>query len=217
MAGLFTLGFLKVALLIGLIILVAGAIFWWVDKRGNETLEAEGSAARGIGHGFWWAGVTATTIGYGDLVPKTAWGRVVAMIWMLFSMALTAILTAFLVSLGGGKGRDVPLADALSQKRVAIVDDGSLPRAYLADAGGVSAYADLSAALAAFDAGEVDVLAHPYQQLKAAAGDREVKKTRNAPVPMVVRVDGSPDLRSAIDRIILTPRWQQRMSDQFGD
>jgi voltage-gated potassium channel Kch len=48
----------------------------------------------GIGHGIWWAMVTLTTVGYGDKAPKTAGERIVALIWMIFSIIFIASFTA---------------------------------------------------------------------------------------------------------------------------
>ena len=44
--------------------------------------------------GMWWALVTVTTIGYGDVVPTSGEGRLFAVFLMLFGMALVSIVTA---------------------------------------------------------------------------------------------------------------------------
>jgi len=44
--------------------------------------------------GFWWAWVTMTTVGYGDLVPTTFEGRLVGMLLILVGVGLFSLLTA---------------------------------------------------------------------------------------------------------------------------
>ena len=49
---------------------------------------------RNIGDGIWWALVTITTVGYGDITPVTTLGRVVASSLMLLGLGLIATITA---------------------------------------------------------------------------------------------------------------------------
>jgi voltage-gated potassium channel len=51
-----------------------------------------------IGLAYWWAVTTVTTVGYGDVVPETAGGRIVAAILMLTGLALIPTLTSVIVS-----------------------------------------------------------------------------------------------------------------------
>src|SRR5262249_35150221 len=71
----------------------------------------------GIGVSLWWAVVTVGTVGYGDYVPHTARGRIVASGTILFSMALiptvTSIVVAALVS-PGPRDRDTREGDRLA-------------------------------------------------------------------------------------------------------
>lgn len=59
-------------------------------------------AINNIWDGIWWAWVTVTTVGYGDVVPVSGPGRILAGILMLLGMGLfslfTANFSAFLVS-----------------------------------------------------------------------------------------------------------------------
>jgi voltage-gated potassium channel len=51
-----------------------------------------------IGLAYWWAVTTVTTVGYGDVVPETAAGRIVAAGLMLTGLAFIPTLTSVIVS-----------------------------------------------------------------------------------------------------------------------
>ncbi len=52
-----------------------------------------------IGDGIWWSIVTLGTVGYGDIVPHTAWGRVLGSIVIVCGVTFIAFLTATVTSL----------------------------------------------------------------------------------------------------------------------
>ena len=123
--------FARVVLFLAMLLLLVGAIMWLIERRTNDD-QFPADTAKGLGSGFWWAGVTMTTIGYGDKAPVTLAGRAVAMIWMLVAMIITAALTATLVSavgLSGGGG----LPDDLDG-RIGVVEETTAAR-YLAARG----------------------------------------------------------------------------------
>jgi len=47
---------------------------------------------------LWWSIVTATTVGYGDLVPVTNYGRLLASALMIIGVAFISILTSYITS-----------------------------------------------------------------------------------------------------------------------
>lgn len=91
--GIFSKHVLTAIGMLVLLSLIAGIIVWAFERRQNSEMFGEG-AVEGIGHGIWWAMVTMTTVGYGDKSPKTMGGRIVALIWMIFSIIFIASFTA---------------------------------------------------------------------------------------------------------------------------
>lgn len=57
-----------------------------------------GATIADLGDGFWWAATTLTTVGYGDLAPVTATGRVIAVALMIGGVALLGAVAATLAS-----------------------------------------------------------------------------------------------------------------------
>jgi voltage-gated potassium channel len=81
-------GFRHIALLTGLLVALAGAVISVADAADFPN----------IGRGMWWAITTVTTVGYGDVVPHTVAGRLVASALMLLGIGFISILTATIAS-----------------------------------------------------------------------------------------------------------------------
>ncbi len=73
-----------IALMVVLLVVVSGAALSALDSH----------EVKSIGDGIWWALVTVTTVGYGDITPATVGGRIVAGVVMAVGIGFYAILTA---------------------------------------------------------------------------------------------------------------------------
>ncbi len=80
---------------LGLILFAAFA----VTSIGGVAITLVDPAFRHVGDGIWWAWVTITTVGYGDVVPGTLVGRMFAVLLMLMGIGLIALISATLVTL----------------------------------------------------------------------------------------------------------------------
>jgi len=119
-----TNGFKYVVLITAVMILTGGFLIQF----------AEGMS---LSDGIWWAFVTATTVGYGDISPQTLYGRIIAMILMLLGIGLigtvTSTITSYFLHSGTKKGvKNEILAevkeklddfDALTEEDVDVICD----------------------------------------------------------------------------------------------
>lgn len=73
-------------------LLISASLMHWTE--GMEQPDRFGSIPRAM----WWAAVTMTTVGYGDVVPLTALGKIVAGLTSMGGIVLIAIPTGILAA-----------------------------------------------------------------------------------------------------------------------
>jgi len=74
---------------------IGGHLMWIVERTENPDVFPS-AYFEGIDDAIWWAMVTATTVGYGDKVPITPAGRIIAMFFMTIGIALFGVLAGHL-------------------------------------------------------------------------------------------------------------------------
>ena len=95
-----------------LLAVIASAVLMFVAERGGD------GSIQTFPDALWWAVATITTVGYGDVYPKTNGGRGVAVFLMLVGISLFGLLTARVAAFfveGDEKGRDQEIAERLDR------------------------------------------------------------------------------------------------------
>jgi ABC-type amino acid transport substrate-binding protein len=159
-------GFLAMLLGLATLLAVAGTVAWLVERRRNPA-HFGGDPLSGIGAGVWWSSVTFTGVGYGDKIPVTVPGRIIAVVWMLCSVVLVSAFTGFVtahVALSHLERIQGP-AD-LSRFRVAVVRGVAAEDYLVRERIQGRRFEDLPAALQALARGELDGVVHGEAALR---------------------------------------------------
>ena len=224
--GFFSKRFWYTAGMLSILLLIVGTIIYFLERGGNEDqFGGERSIPQGIGAGFWWAGVTMTTIGYGDKAPATFFGRFVALIWMLVAMAVTAVLTASLVStvMGASGDRTVNLPDDLREMKVAAVENSDAAKYLNEERIQFKSVSELKPVLEDLSKNDLDAVVHSVPVLRYMINNDSDLSLKVQPVNITSRFyalgfPSESELREPINqallRVITTPLWQQQL-DRF--
>jgi polar amino acid transport system substrate-binding protein len=179
--------------------------------------------------GIYWAVVTMTTVGYGDKTPKTTAGRVIAVVWMLASVALVSILSTSIVSRMTAErvvgGLRVTEADLVGKRLAAVAHSSGaeyLDERHLRYA----SFDDLAAAVTALGRGQADAVVNSIGALQYLVSSTRFKNTIRPPQAvlepayMAIALPlGSPlkkPLDEALVEITASQEWRQVEDGYFG-
>lgn len=168
----FSADFLKAISVLFVVIFVFGLTTWLFERQHNP--EEFPGGWKGLWEGIWWSAVTMTTVGYGDKSPRSAGGRIVALVWMFTAIIIISGLTASIASsltvnqLSG----DISSLEALKQYEVGTVA-GSATQSFLTGRNvAAQGFTDLETGIAALQADEIDALVYDEPILKYALQEK---------------------------------------------
>src|ERR1700723_4588677 len=208
------------------LLIVMGVAMWLAERpmrpHGHE------SVVDTLRDGVYWAVVTMTTVGYGDKTPKTTAGRVIAVVWMLASVALVSILSTSIVSrmtaervVGGlrmteGHLAGKQLAPVVHSSGAEYLDERHLRYA---------PFDDLAAALTALGRGEADDVVNSIGTLQYLVSTRFKSTIRPPqgvlePAYMAIALPPGSPLKKPIDEALVgitaSQEWRQVEDGYFG-
>jgi voltage-gated potassium channel len=114
---------LTYAIAIAILLVYVGALAA-LDAEQNEP----GASITNIGDALWWAAVTLTGTGYGDFVPITLVGKLVAVGLMLGGLAIVGVIAAsfatwMIEQLGNRVAEEAEAAESETQSEVSVLTE----------------------------------------------------------------------------------------------
>ncbi|TNE80232.1 MAG: transporter substrate-binding domain-containing protein [Gammaproteobacteria bacterium] len=224
--ALFSWQFVSVVLALAGLLLGVGFLVWLVERRRNPE-QFGGSAAEGLGSGFWWAAVTMTTVGYGDKAPSTLAGRLVGLVWMFAALIMVASFTAAITSslTVSNLKTGIQGADDLPGNVVATIANTASQRYLEEQRIRYQLYPDLTSAMVSVADGETDAIVYDRALMQYRNQQLGAKRLTILPGIFAEQLyalalpDDSP-LRESISQEILriaeSDEWQAIQSAYLG-
>lgn len=224
--GLFNRQLLQVLVVLVAGLLLVSLLVWWFERNHQGNPRKGHSMPHGIGWGLWWAIITL--IGYDDVQPMSLGGRILAVIWMIASVAGVSVLTAVLttvLTLDRLENRIQTEAD-LARVNVASLE-GSSSASYLERSRVVyQPYPSIAAGLEAVASGEVDAMVYDKPLLQYLIKENypkqlEVLDLTFDPQNYAFALPSGSPLREEINRSLLKfisqESWQNLQHDYLGN
>lgn len=118
-----TKGLRRFAQRLGKVVVIAGLVVLLCSLSAYEAEHKTNPGFATFGDAIWWGIVTLTTVGYGDIVPKTTAGRLSGVAIMLTGVAVLGVLAGSLASMFGiDSDKEEPDA-ADGQARLSVEDE----------------------------------------------------------------------------------------------
>jgi len=210
------------------LLLLLGVVIWLIERPGRSGKPPPEDSVVTLRDGLYWAVVTMTTVGYGDKTPKTPLGRLVAVVWMLSSVALVSLLSASLVSRLTAErveNSSIRAESDLSGTKLAAVAQSSgaeyLEGLHLK----YEKYDNLAEALSSLANGQSNAVVNSVGALQYLVAARfaqviRVPRVLLAPAFMAIALPDNSPLKKPIDRALIkitaSPEWKSVEELYFG-
>ena len=106
-----------------------GIVVWAVERSSNDDFQK--SFIKGSMTAFWWSVVSMTTVGYGDIVPRSFVGRLLGIIWVFIGVMMACVITATTTEAVTGSlglsvhGKTVSVLENSYEEKIAIENYGT--------------------------------------------------------------------------------------------
>ena len=210
------------------LLLLLGVVIWLIERPGRSSKPPPEDSVVTLRDGLYWTVVTMTTVGYGDKTPKTPLGRLVAVVWMLSSVALVSLLSASLVSRLTAErveNSSIRAESDLTGKKLAAVAQSSgaeyLDELHLK----YEKYDNLAEALSSLANGQSNAVVNSVGALQYLVAARfaqviRVPRVLLAPAFMAIALPDNSPLKKPIDRVLIkitaSPEWKSVEELYFG-
>ncbi len=163
---IFSANILKSIFILVSVIFLISNIIWVIERNNNSQFSKK--YWKGIRDSIWWSTVTVTTVGYGDKVPRSFFGRTISVLWMFVGIFLISFFTASISSALTVQKLDRSISEVadLAGKKVGTIS-GSTASFFLNSIhANVYQYSDFEQALFPLVSKELDAFVYDFPRLK---------------------------------------------------
>lgn len=207
------------------VLLVSGTIVWWVEAR--QIKEPSPKNISNIADALWWSAVTMTTVGYGDKVPVSRFGKILGIVWIFMSIILLSLFTANASAIFTAAKLESPIQSVndLKNSKVGAAAKSSGEEYLKREEIAYQAYDDIKMAVDAMLNKEIDCVVSnvpvlQYLNNKVYYGRLEIVSKWLLKNNMGIALQEESTLREHIDRVLLQkitePHWQSRVYQYLG-
>jgi ABC-type amino acid transport substrate-binding protein len=208
-------------------ILFFGALIWLTERHHLKEIDHDRKILD-LWESLWWAVVTMSTVGYGDKVPLSRTGKLIAIVWIFSSIILVSLFTARASSIFTVAELELHIQteDDLRKRTVGAASKSSGEEFCIRRNLNYVVYDLVDEALDALVEGEIDAVISnvpvmQYMRFKKYKDQIQISPNYLLRNNMGIALPHGSSLRESLNDVILIkagePEWRQRIEKYLGE